>query len=685
MYPFNRSFDPSRKHKYRRVPAIFGSPAAYLKVQETNCKAELSACVRDNHRLAHHNGIVVSRGGDARAVGETCTVEITNADNEDLLSKHLLRSPQRSFHIVSRIFHTPPDEHDPDGRHMVVVPHLPPQFEVGQAIIFDDFGFVGDAVRQMEAIRKLRQRGPAVPLLRVVADPSVHLRGEYRAITTVGNPWGANEEQLATLHDGEDSALQMIQGPPGCGKTKLIADILSERIPSDATALATSTSRQAIDNLCEKVESVAPGMLPVVLGNRNRFLDPDSLKKNKKNNNTPPDIVYRWLYKLHLDTQVERDPEVVATHTELDWLKLEQDNIPRRLAEETAEEYYLRVNLAQAQRRSAIAQLGPLSPDVLGMVCSQERLQVYTPTYFHRLAMRMGRASERLEEARVRAKDKILAASRVFVCTVGSVHYATEYSACKNLTTIVVDESSRLCEMDVPRLLVASPALKNMLLVGDQRQLEPFSNSQGLAAKSSLMQRFELAAATFHRLTEQYRMDPGICHLISQFTYAGKLRTNATVALLRRTERIPGRSPLQFHGCDSGEEQQPGGGSRSFRNLAEVDLAEQLYLQERQLDRSSTITVITFYAAQVAEITNRLRRYNDPRLTVCTVDKAQGSEADVIILSCVRTTKITMFGQDKKRMTVALSRAKNRLHIVGCREALETSDNWRWVLRMMQI
>jgi hypothetical protein len=34
-------------------------------------------------------------------------------------------------------------------------------------------------------------------------------------------------------------------------------------------------------------------------------------------------------------------------------------------------------------------------------------------------------------------------------------------------------------------------------------------------------------------------------------------------------------------------------------------------------------------------------------------------------------------------MTVALSRAKNVLHIVGHREALETSTAWRWVLNMV--
>ena len=110
---------------------------------------------------------------------------------------------------------------------------------------------------------------------------------------------------------------------------------------------------------------------------------------------------------------------------------------------------------------------------------------------------------------------------------------------------------------------------------------------------------------------------------------------------------------------------------------------EALYREERAIDETSTIMVIAFYAAQVEAISRRLRRYNDRRLVVCTVDKAQGSEASVVILSCVRTAKITAFGADKKRMAVALSRAMNRLHIVGCREALEKSANWQWVLRMI--
>ena len=48
-----------------------------------------------------------------------------------------------------------------------------------------------------------------------------------------------------------------------------------------------------------------------------------------------------------------------------------------------------------------------------------------------------------------------------------------------------------------------------------------------------------------------------------------------------------------------------------------------------------------------------------------TFDACQGSEADVVILSMVRTAGVTDFLEDRRRMCVALSRAKRECVIVG--------------------
>jgi len=103
--------------------------------------------------------------------------------------------------------------------------------------------------------------------------------------------------------------------------------------------------------------------------------------------------------------------------------------------------------------------------------------------------------------------------------------------------------------------------------------------------------------------------------------------------------------------------------------------------------------VITFYKAQERQ----LRRYfadrgvvhevlpggsRGPRgsLRICSVDQAQGSEADVVVLSCVRANaeKSVGFLKNPNRLNVAISRAKERLVIVGSKKTLDVGGGKHW-------
>ena len=59
-----------------------------------------------------------------------------------------------------------------------------------------------------------------------------------------------------------------------------------------------------------------------------------------------------------------------------------------------------------------------------------------------------------------------------------------------------------------------------------------------------------------------------------------------------------------------------------------------------------------------------------------TVDGFQGSEADIIILSFVRSNRQNLIGflNDFKRLNVAMTRAKQNLVMLGDAETLENSD-----------
>jgi len=87
------------------------------------------------------------------------------------------------------------------------------------------------------------------------------------------------------------------------------------------------------------------------------------------------------------------------------------------------------------------------------------------------------------------------------------------------------------------------------------------------------------------------------------------------------------------------------------------------------------VTVITFYKAQQRLLQEKL----GAAATVMTVDSAQGSEADVVILSCVRSNTEEGIGhvKDDRRINVALSRAKDKLIVVGNAACFQRHVIWR--------
>jgi superfamily I DNA and/or RNA helicase len=85
------------------------------------------------------------------------------------------------------------------------------------------------------------------------------------------------------------------------------------------------------------------------------------------------------------------------------------------------------------------------------------------------------------------------------------------------------------------------------------------------------------------------------------------------------------------------------------------------------------IGIITFYGAQLQLIDERINRGNRfPNLDIRTgtVDRFQGMEKSVIIVSMVRNNSqgIVGFAKTSERVNVAFSRAKELLLIIGCHD-----------------
>lgn len=188
-------------------------------------------------------------------------------------------------------------------------------------------------------------------------------------------------------------------------------------------------------------------------------------------------------------------------------------------------------------------------------------------------------------------------------------------------------------------------------------------------------------------LNVQYRMHAEICGFPSKTLYASKLKSHESVAshLLRdlpntkefvtkESEDIVKEvlgTPVVFFdtaGCEYYERSDGDGdeGSRCNENEATVVKAWTERLVEAGL-HPSQIAIITPYQAQVTLLTSLLRPTYGSGLEIGTVDGMQGREKDAVIISLVRSNEKREVGflKEKRRLNVAMTRAKRHLCVIG--------------------
>merc|ERR1712105_143121 len=87
------------------------------------------------------------------------------------------------------------------------------------------------------------------------------------------------------------------------------------------------------------------------------------------------------------------------------------------------------------------------------------------------------------------------------------------------------------------------------------------------------------------------------------------------------------------------------------------------------------ILALTPYEAQLQLINALLRKQQVTGIRTSTIEKAQGSESEVTIVSPVKLD--APFATDKLRVNVALTRARTQLFVVTDTEAIEKADSYR--------
>ena len=94
------------------------------------------------------------------------------------------------------------------------------------------------------------------------------------------------------------------------------------------------------------------------------------------------------------------------------------------------------------------------------------------------------------------------------------------------------------------------------------------------------------------------------------------------------------------------------------------------------------IGVITLYKAQEELIKKCLKKYFF--YNVFTIDKCQGIEKEIIIISFCKANEKSVLLQDINRINVAFTRAKTKLIIIGIKNILNKFDNLKDYLNKLE-
>jgi superfamily I DNA and/or RNA helicase len=184
-------------------------------------------------------------------------------------------------------------------------------------------------------------------------------------------------------------------------------------------------------------------------------------------------------------------------------------------------------------------------------------------------------------------------------------------------------------------------------------------------------------------LNTQYRMHEHIMNFSNQQFYGGNLQADASVksTLLSTDEENnflnKALSFIDTAGCGFNEITNPE--SLSIANpeeavllLKHLHLLLNQYVEKVKASKDITVGIISPYKEQVQYLTQLIAAdevlQNAPaKIVVKTVDGFQGQERDIIYISLVRSndTKEIGFLNDIRRMNVALTRARERLVVIG--------------------
>ena len=500
---------------------------------------------------------------------------------------------------------------------------------------------------------------------RVIGRSSFRSRSEEPPACVLDDGTPLNEEQMGAVRLALGSDVSYIIGPPGTGKTTTLARIVEAHVRLGRSVLVLGPSNRAVDVLMRAVAQRLRALPGYGQGMIVRF--------GPRPDTTALGDVRGDICEAEVTDRIRRtrfEPVLMALAGERRILDaritalLERREASNAVGPQPAPHF-----LAQLQAMCASAR------EQLGQILERER--------------QLTAESDRLS-ANLLAKCKVLGTTihQTFL----SRHLTRQYDV------VVIDEASMVQSAQAYVAAgLARPRVGRVVIAGDYRQLPPVFHATSARAHAWL------GTDIFHTvgipadlerddtppyvatLDVQYRMSSGICTLVSDLFYEGRLRTDRSV---RQRASLP--SPLGNTDVFTIDSTPMAPRVRLTADKSRVNEKHVMIIEDLLafLDSGgviggdeSSVAIITPFRAQADALRRRFgSRYRGRRVSITTGHRSQGGEADIVIFDLTDAPGSFVSGflvasdlsaAGPRLINVGMSRARHQLYVVGAMEYLE--------------
>jgi len=555
-------------------------------------------------------------------------------------------------------------------------------------------------------------------------------------------PFDFNQSQVKAIDAALKNNISVIEGPPGTGKTQTILNLIASIIYAGKNCAIISNNNSAVDNIYEKLEEEHLAFIAASLGRKSNvleFFENDRSEEltgfleQKEQPITSND--QKKIDELSVRMKKIQDMEVETSVLESQLIEIQNEQ--RHYGNFSDEAIIINQKLSSGKYMSLITRLQDSRKlgfferwflkfkfrmktafvDINILLLNAEKL--YYRTRISELSKKIASNKEFLKNQNKDQTGKELKSLyRKLLENYIRIHYqklpfhafsaesykhdfekfllrypvvlSTSQSLLNNAPKgftfdyLIIDEAS---QGDLLSSTLAISCAKNLVVVGDSRQLQQideeslFAQSELLAEKYEVPESYQYASNSILKsvkdsmpdvpttlLKEHYRCAPDIINFCNKMFYDAEL-----VAMTKNTGKH-----IEIIKTVSGNHARRNPNGSGMYNQREIDEIENI-LKDND---SKSIGIISPFRYQANLITDK---YATDRIEADTIHKFQGRQKEEVILSFVVNSldkdpnnvenRLYDFVTNDKLLNVAISRGKNKVTAVVADKVYHSNNN----------